>query len=62
MGIQLKCGLWLYHLDKKSLDLVAEGNFENFTWITNVEIAAIRNIAETSFEDNQIVDYVISDP
>ena len=60
MGIQLKCGLWLYNLDNKSLGLVAEGNFENFTWITNTKIVVIKNIQELSFTDNQIFEYAIS--
>ena len=62
MGFQLQCALWIYNLESKSLTLVADGDFQDFTWITNEKIAAIKNIGETSFADNQIFEYVISEP
>ena len=57
MGFQLQCALWLYSLDTKSLALIDKGDFLDFTWITNQKIAGIKNIAETSFENNQIWEY-----
>jgi hypothetical protein len=62
MGFQLKCGLWLYNLGRKSLNLVDVGHFQNFTWITNNKIVAAKDIEEISFKDNQIIEYVISEP
>ncbi|HLP82407.1 MAG TPA: hypothetical protein VK141_10525 [Nitrosomonas sp.] len=59
MGSQLKCGFWLYNVDIKSIALIDQGSFQDFTWITDEKIAAIKNIT-TPFDDNEIWEYSIS--
>ena len=56
IGFPLECGLWLYSLDTKSLALVDHGDFADITWITNQELAAIKNI-EVTYANNQIWEY-----
>lgn len=58
IGLRLKCGLWLYSLQSKALTLVAEGEFEDFIWIGNEKVVAIRNIT-LPYENNEIWEYSI---
>ena len=57
-----RCGLWRYNLASKLPAFVASGDFQDFTWATNQKIAAIKNIEATSFKNNQIFEYTISEP
>jgi len=61
MGSQFQCALWLYNVDTKLLASIDKGDFQDFTWINNEEIVAIRNIA-LPYDDNQIFEYTISEP
>jgi hypothetical protein len=56
-----QCGLWLYDLDTKSLLFIDEGDFQDFIWITNDKVVAIRNIT-LPFDPNQILEYTITRP
>lgn len=58
VGRRLKCGLWLFSLEDKSLSLIAEGEFQDFLWITHKKVVAIKNIA-LPYDDNQIWEYSI---
>lgn len=59
MRSPLQCGMWLYNVETKSLALVEEGDFQDFTWITDEKIAAIKNIT-MPFDNNQIWEYSLS--
>jgi len=57
-GPMQRCGLWLYTLESKSLSLVAEGDFQDFIWVTDKKVVAIKNIA-LPYNDNEIWKYSI---
>lgn len=58
VGLRLKCALWLYSLESKSLSLVAKGDFQDFIWITNDKVVAIKNIT-LPYENNEIWEYSV---
>jgi hypothetical protein len=57
-GVRRKCGLWIYSLADKTLTLVAEGSFEDYSWITGTKVVAIKRIA-ISYDANEVWEYSI---
>jgi hypothetical protein len=60
IGRKLICGLWRYRIIDKTIALIAEGEFADYTWITNERIVAAKNV-DLPFKDNQIWEYLISE-
>lgn len=58
VGSRLKCGLWLYSLESKLLSLISEGECQDFIWITNEKVVAIKNIG-LPYNNNEIWEYSI---
>lgn len=58
-GARRKCGLWIYSLETKSLSLVAEGEFYDYTWVTNEKVVAIKFDVDKYLEESEIWEYSI---
>lgn len=56
MGLKLQCALWLYDLDTRSLVPLDKGDFQDFTWIDDHEVVAIKDIS-LPYDNNQIWKY-----
>lgn len=61
-GARRKCGLWIYSLETKSLTLVAEGEFYDYTWVTNEKVVAIKFDINKYLEESEIWEYSINQP
>lgn len=53
------CGLWMYRISDKTLNLLKEGEFADYIWITNERIVVAKN-TDLPYKDNQVWEYTIS--
>ncbi len=58
-GARRKCGLWTYSLEAKSLTYVAEGEFENYIWVTNEKIVTIKFDIDKYLKESEIWEYSV---
>jgi hypothetical protein len=60
IGRRLICGLWRYRISDKTLALIKEGLFADYTWITNERIVGIKYTNNT-YSVTEIWEYTITE-